>query len=317
MNRLTHSIYIGLFFIVGITSTVFLFLNGEEYYFSSHEERPHSKAEMLWRPAGIDSIQHYRERLENYSATHIVLEPKGYLGHALGIAGTLMMIAGVAIYMIRKRVRYFFRWGILKHWLEFHIFLCVVGPVFVLFHTAFKFGGLVSVSFWSMTAVVFSGVIGRFIYTKIPRSISGNELDAQDIIKMQRDYTLRLRENYNLPPEVTEEIESAAKIGGAFAPGTISGLVSIVTDPFIIRKTLSSLKKKLISLGVKDKELLKGIMRTAKEKLSLDRKNRVLKQMHKLFRYWHIFHLPFAIAMFVIMLIHVGVTIWFGARWIF
>ncbi len=317
MNKFTHAIYIGLFFIVGISSTVFLFLNGRDYYFTSREERPNKKVEMLWRPSGIDEVPRYKERLGNYSEAHIVLEPKGYLGHGLGIAGTLMMITGVSVYMIRKRVRLFFRWGLLKHWLEFHIFLCVVGPVFVLYHTAFKFGGLVSVSFWSMAAVVFSGVIGRFIYTKIPRSISGNELDTAGILKMQREHTIKLKENYNLTGEVFNEIEAAANAGGNAPKGVASSLLSIVTDPFLIRATLSKLKKKLVSSGVTDKELLRGIISTAREKISLDRKNRVLKQMHKLFRYWHIFHLPFAIAMFVIMLIHVGVTVWFGARWIF
>jgi len=39
--------------------------------------------------------------------------------------------------------------------------------------------------------------------------------------------------------------------------------------------------------------------------------------MQSLFKYWHIAHLPFAIAMFVIMVIHVIVTITFGYRWIF
>lgn len=317
MNKFTHAIYVGLFFLVGISSTVFLFLNGKDYYFSSREERPNKEIEMLWRPKGIEEVPRYKNRLGNYSDAHIVLEPKGYLGHGLGIVGTLMMITGVSVYMIRKRVRLFFRWGLLKHWLEFHIFLCVVGPVFVLFHTAFKFGGLVSVSFWSMTAVVLSGVIGRFIYTKIPRSISGNELDAAEILRMQRDYTIKLKENYSLSDEVIGEIESSANSGGSTPKGAISGLLSIVTDPFLIRGSLSRLRRKLVASGVTDKALLKGIIGTAREKLSLDRKNRVLKQMHKLFRYWHIFHLPFAIAMFVIMLIHVGVTIWFGATWIF
>jgi hypothetical protein len=51
------------------------------------------------------------------------LKPSGSLGHGYGIAGSLMMIFGVSIYMIRKRVRRFFNIGYLKHWLEFHIFL--------------------------------------------------------------------------------------------------------------------------------------------------------------------------------------------------
>ena len=39
--------------------------------------------------------------------------------------------------------------------------------------------------------------------------------------------------------------------------------------------------------------------------------------MQKLFRYWHIAHLPFALIMLIIMVIHVGVTLAFGYKWIF
>jgi len=42
-----------------------------------------------------------------------------------------------------------------------------------------------------------------------------------------------------------------------------------------------------------------------------------LRTSQKFFQLWHIFHLPFAITMFVIMVIHVAVTIIFGYKWIF
>ena len=69
-----------------------------------------------------------------------LLKPSGLIGHGIGIAGSFFMLFGVLIYMARKRIRIFSRVGTLKHWLEFHIFLCTLGPVLVLFHTSFKFG---------------------------------------------------------------------------------------------------------------------------------------------------------------------------------
>ena len=116
-----------------------------------------------------------------------ILKPSGIVGHGLGIAGSLFMLIGVFSYMIRKRIRIFQRFGILKHWLEFHIFLCSLGPILVLYHTSFKFGGLVAVSFWSMVAVVFSGIIGRFIYLQIPRTIEGREMTRNEILKLKID----------------------------------------------------------------------------------------------------------------------------------
>ena len=154
--------------VVGISVTILLAINGYQYYTTSLEER-------------------------FFSPDHTMLKPSGDWGHGFGIIGTLMMIVGVGVYMIRKRYRRFFNVGYLKHWLEFHIFLCSVGPVLVLYHTAFKFGGIVSVSFWSMVLVVLSGVVGRFIYLQIPRSIQGQELSINELNSMKEELALKIR----------------------------------------------------------------------------------------------------------------------------
>lgn len=64
----------------------------------------------------------------------------------------------------------------------------------ILFHTAFKFGGIVSVSFWSMIAVVVSGIIGRFIYIQIPRTIEGRELSLNEVKDLKGDLKTNLKE---------------------------------------------------------------------------------------------------------------------------
>ena len=61
----------------------------------------------------------------------------------------------------------------------------------------------------------------------------------------------------------------------------------------------------------------KKIVKLVKSEISLNRRIDRLQTMQNLFKYWHVAHLPFAIVMLIIMLIHVGVTITFGYRWIF
>jgi hypothetical protein len=99
MNKTLHKIYISTFFVIGIAVTILLAINGFEYYNTSLEER-------------------------FFDPQHNALKPSGIWGHGFGIIGTLMMIVGVSTYMIRKRYRKLFSFGYLKHWLEFHIFLC-------------------------------------------------------------------------------------------------------------------------------------------------------------------------------------------------
>lgn len=188
-------------------------------------------------------ISFYQVKIEErfFHPDYALLKPSGILGHGYGIIGSLCMLIGVGGYMLRKRNRAFFKLGILKHWLEFHIFLCTLGPILVLFHTSFKFGGIVAISFWSMVAVFLSGIAGRFIYIRIPRTIEGRELTLNEV-----------------------------------------------------------------------RNLNAGM-----EEASLERRIARLKKMQKLFTYWHVAHLPFAIIMLLIMLLHVAVTLVFGYRWIF
>ena len=65
------------------------------------------------------------------------------------------------------------------------------------------------------------------------------------------------------------------------------------------------------------KSQMKEIIKISKSKLILSRRIGLLRVMQKLFKYWHIVHLPFAITMFIIMLVHIVVTITFGYKWIF
>jgi hypothetical protein len=291
MNKVIHRIYIGSFFAVGIAASVFLLINGYHYYSAPIEDR-------------------------FFLPQHLSLKPSGIFGHGIGILGSFMMIVGVAVYIIRKRVRRFNNFGILKYWLEFHIFLCSLGPVFVLYHTAFKFGGIVAVSFWSMVAVVLSGVIGRFIYTQIPHSISGEELNLNDLKVMTQALDNKLKIETSQHSGLLKEIEGAYDPAIYADLSITSSLVHAVREYFKMRSVLDKLQYELKTVGF-DKIHINKTIKTAKTKIVTSRRIGLLRTMRNIFRYWHIFHLPFAIVMFVIMLIHVAVTIAFGYKWIF
>jgi hypothetical protein len=95
-----------------------------------------------------------------------------------------------------------------------------------------------------------------------------------------------------------------------------SALIYTVKEHFKMRSILIRLKSELKISGL-DKIHIQEIIKTAKTKIISSRRIGLLRTMRNIFRYWHIFHLPFAIVMFVIMLIHVAVTIVFGYKWIF
>jgi len=236
------------------------------------------------------------------------------MGHGLGILGTLLILIGVFSYIGRKKNKFLPRVGALKYWLEFHIFLCSVGPLLILFHTAFKFGGIVSISFWSMVAVVLSGVIGRFIYIQIPRTIQGRELSLVEIKEMKDAMNQALKNKYNLE-ETTYQRLMAATQKAAVLPG-----IDLPIEESAQRSEKKAIKgevKKIITesgLSGRDK---KGVMKLFKNEMTINARIKRLQLMQTLFKHWHVAHLPFALIMLVIMVIHVAITITFGYRWIF
>jgi hypothetical protein len=264
----------------------------------------------------INGLEYYRTGLEEraFNSGHDTLKPSGILGHGLGILGSLLIIIGVASYMARKRYRFMSRTGLVKHWLEFHIFLCTLGPVLILFHTAFKFGGLVAVSFWSMVAVFLSGIAGRFIYLQIPRSIEGRELNLSEVRAMKSNLTEILKSSYRLDePSYAKIVESVEK-------KTVSSsrylLVSLIRNFVDDRNSVHSVRRELKRNNLQRNDYRK-IVSLVKTDIKLSRRIERLDSMKNLFKYWHVAHLPFALVMLFIMVIHVGVTILFGYRWIF
>jgi len=221
-----------------------------------------------------------------FHSDYAMLKPSGLLGHGLGIIGTLLIVIGVFSYMARKRFHIFSRVGVLKYWLEFHIFLCSLGPVLILYHTSFKFGGIVSVSFWSLVAVVASGIIGRFIYLQIPRSIEGRELSWLEVQDMRNELNDELKTKFNI--DISE-----IKTGRSS---------EIVSELRALQLSVSDFKK-VKQLIVRQRSLTQRMAR--------------LDMMQNIFKYWHVAHLPFALIMLIVMVIHVAVVLTFGYKWIF
>ena len=279
MSPQVHRLYISTFVVIVVFVVMYLAMTGASYYQTSLEER-------------------------FYHPSHDTLKASGLVGHGIGIIGTLMMIVGVGGYMMRKRMQKLSNIGVLKYWLEFHIFLCTLGPILVLFHTSFKFGGLVSISFWSMVAVVASGVIGRFIYIQIPRTIQGRELSLTEM-RSQRSDILNELTSLEVSPDLIAMLDTEGYANKSWFGEWLMG-----------KRTYRAIRSEL-KVKVQNRNKRKQIVALVSSEITMRQRIDRLQSMRKLFKYWHVAHLPFALVMLVIMVIHVGVTLAFGYKWIF
>jgi len=238
------------------------------------------------------------------------LKPSGAVGHSLGIVGTAMMLM-IFLYSARKRSKLLQSFGTQAQWLQVHIFFGFAGPILVTFHTTGKLGGIVSIAFYSMWAMVLSGMVGRYLYAKIPRTMQGNQMTLIEI-EDQLAQLVNTLQRSEKKEEVLQGIGAFLARTRRQGGGVLSAVLRVLTDD--LRLPLNALKIWLV-VGA-DPTLPFGqrlrVTRLVLKQQRLLNHLAVLDASKRLFSYWHIFHKPFTVLTFVIVFLHVAVVFYLG-----
>ena len=139
-----------------------------------------------------------------------------FFGHTLGIIGFILMLMTEILYSLRKRSRSA-AWGRMSTWLKFHIYMGLVGPFMVLLHSSWKFNGLAGAATLLTFIIVVSGFIGRYIFTRIPRTMDGLEIEgtlSQEALKRARQM-MSLWHTIHIPIGIALFISAFVHLGGA------------------------------------------------------------------------------------------------------
>jgi len=103
------------------------------------------------------------------------------MGYNLGLAGGIMMLL-LFLYPLRKHFRFMHGFGPAKYWFAGHMTLGILGPLFILVHSNFKVGSInAGIALASMSLVASSGIIGRFIYTRIHHGLYGRRANLNEL----------------------------------------------------------------------------------------------------------------------------------------
>ncbi|MCO4744939.1 MAG: hypothetical protein KC912_09120 [Proteobacteria bacterium] len=248
----------------------------------------------------------YEQRIE--SELRFMYGPGAGLGLFYGVFGTFLMCA-MLLYTLRKWLIQVTALGNVVHWLRFHIICGVMGPVFILMHTAFETPrGLIAVGFWCMVLVALSGAFGRYVYGWFPRMQGGQALAWSEA----RETLLDLR---------GELVAATASSHG----DQIGQAVSLVRDLDMQAHTVVGLWRLRGEMGRRRGEMnrllasaglppevqahARGMLH---EQLRLKGGVESMRVVGRLFRYWHLFHRPLAGAMYLIVSLHVLTAILFG-----
>ncbi len=288
-KRLSHNFFLLYLVLIAVTAVIALTMRGWTYYRTPLEQRPFRDDYQTMRPSGTYS-------------------------QGIGIIGSAMITIGVVMYSSRKRVRVLWNLGALSRWLEVHIVLCLIGPILVVYHTTFKAGGIAAISLWSMLSVAASGIIGRFLYVQIPHNIKGKELTAEELnqeLDGLRETLLTTSEGtaaIALIDEAFRNVELPARLAGA-----ASSFLALRRQQHRTMHQVSA----LLGRSPLSSHALHEIRANASARITLLRKTIILRQVERLFFYWHAIHLPFTVIMFITLAAHVTVAYLLGYRWIF
>lgn len=246
----------------------------------------------------------------------IPLTPKSGPGYALGVGGAVTMLL-LGSYSAAKRLRFLRRWSPLSHWFRVHMILGVLGPVQILFHCNFRFGALNSdVALVSMLVVAASGVVGRYIYTRISHGLYGARATFEELHAQLDISAHNLGER--LPPASRAAQRLAAFATRARAPRRSIGgrLFRLVALPlgaiWVRRRVLRDLRADLESEAARDG--WDAHTRRANEKATRKMigayivalvKEVQFSAYERLFSLWHALHIPLFIMLVLTGVMHV------------
>ena len=170
-----------------------------------------------------------------------------------------------------------------------------------------------------MILVSISGIVGKYLYTRIPRSRSGLELTLREVDSRRRDLLLRIAGVTGLDVDEVKATLDAA-ISSPRSQGVGGALLAMLTSDFARWKTARQLHRKIRerSSGSRklDKAVLRDVTKLARREIALTQQRRMLDVTQRIFGYWHVLHRPFSITAFVAVMIHVVLVVALGVTWL-
>ncbi len=167
-----------------------------------------------------------------------------------------------------------------------------------------------------MLAVAISGIIGRYLYAQIPRSLNAAELSLTELKSSERELSdallgqsifteEQLARALHVPTaEQMKKISPVSAIGAMIMAD--AGLVFRVAS---LRRAPSSFGVKLRSIGglfSSGNREIEVVVRLVRQKASLSKRVVFLGQTQRVFHLWHVIHRPFSYAFAILAIIHIA-----------
>jgi hypothetical protein len=245
---------------------------------------------------------------------HAWLRPSGTVGLTAGIVAVVIFIF-LWLYPLRKKYRQLAFLGSLGKWMDVHVATALALPLLLAIHSAWRADGLIGLGLLAMVIVIASGVVGRYLYVKIPRARNGVELTREEVANSRRELIGSLALTTGLSVDVVEHTLDVVRepVG---SQGILRIFGRLLADDLLRWRRTAELRQRWADVAPSghplSPEALADAVRIASQEMSLRQQARMLSATQRVFRFWHIAHRPFAITALIAVVIHIVVVIAVG-----
>jgi hypothetical protein len=209
------------------------------------------------------------------------------------------------------------RLGPVKWWFRSHMILGIVGPICILFHCSFHLGALNSnVSLLCMTLVASSGLVGRYLYSKIHYGLYGRKATLQELLQDTSFFKELLVSALTYAPHHRDRLQAVEKNALAAQRGTLNSVLHIAVfniQSYWIGLSLRRLLKQALlnemqKRGGNRHEIHRQLREQRQqlgEYLATLRKINQLAFYDRLFSLWHVLHFPLFLMLVISGIVHV------------
>jgi hypothetical protein len=245
------------------------------------------------------------------------LTPVSGIGYWLGIAGGSLMLV-LLLYPLRKRMPSLRAIGSVTFWFNAHMILGVVGPVLILWHANFKLGSInCGVALVTTLVVAVSGVIGRFLHRQINIDLYGRKAQAHEVVADADELRGFIgTDEASVADRLVARLNGFAQRATAGPKGIFAGLVMLPLIHWhgaVVRMRVVSAARHVIAVEGKrrgrsqkvQRQQLAGVTAFVTQHIGAARKAAAFAVYERLFRLWHVFHLPLYFLLVIVAVVHV------------
>jgi hypothetical protein len=243
----------------------------------------------------------------------LIVADSGF-GYALGIAGLGMMVL-LLLYPVRKRARFLRNAGNLRSWFHVHMMLGLLGPTAILLHANFQLGSRnATAALASMLLVAGSGIVGRFIYTKLHADYLGHRATLRELKSGAEQGRGALGILLDLAPEV--EVLMSAFEARVLAParGPIAGARRFLRagrEAQTMKRSVWRIVRENLRTQRRSRAGRGPVLRRSEARRALRTYVRAVKREIRFgtyvraFSVWHVLHLPLCVLLYAAAAVHV------------